>query len=312
MAVIVEAENLVKRYGEQVAVDHFGFYVNEGEILGLLGPNGSGKTTLVRCILSLVPYEHGTIKLFGRPMAPDDYEKKARIGVVPQNIAVMDELTVYENIDYFCGLYIGDRGMRRQCVEDAVAFAGLEEYEKSYPARLSGGLLRRLNIACGIAHKPELIFFDEPTVAVDPKTRDRILEGIRDLNSQGATVVYISHYMEEIEQLCTRVVIMDKGRSIAEGSKEKLKGMLKNTESVTIEVPGISGEALQGLRSLPHAYEAVLEQGYVRIRFSGGKQNLLQVLDYMREKELLFGQVYTERPTLNDVFLEMTGREIRD
>lgn len=312
MAAVVEIENLVKRYKELVAVDHFSLRVGEGEILGLLGPNASGKTTVIQCALSLRPYDRGNIRIFGEPMGPEDYGRKARIGIVPQNIAVMEELTVYENIDYFCGLYIRDRGRRRSYVREAVAFAGLEEYERIYPAKLSAGIRRRLNIACGIAHKPDLIFFDEPTVAVDPRSRNQILQWITELNRQGATIIYTSHYMEEVEQICSRIAIIDKGRNIAEGTKERLKKMLKNTETIAVEVPGLVRERLQELKALPHAYEVSCEEEWVRIKFSGGNQNLFHVLDYLREHEILTGRIYTEQPTLNDVFLEMTGREMQD
>lgn len=133
-------------------------------------------------------------------MRPDSYDLKRQIGVVMQNVAVFQELTVYENIDYFCGLYIRDKALRRQYVEDAIDFVGLNDFRKFYPKKLSGGLLRRLNIACGIAHKPKLIILDEPTVAVDPQSRNKILEGIQELNRNGATIIYTSHYMEEVER----------------------------------------------------------------------------------------------------------------
>ena len=164
---IVHIENLVKRYASLVALDHLNLDIREGEIFGLLGPNGSGKTTAINCILALLKYDKGSIRIFGKEMEPDNYEAKRQIGIVQQNVAVFDEFTVYENIDYFCGLYINDRKKRKQLVEEAIAFVGLEDYRKIRPKKLSGGLLRRLNIACGIAHKPRLIILDEPTVAVD-------------------------------------------------------------------------------------------------------------------------------------------------
>ena len=158
---VIKVENLVKRYRELVALDHFNLEIKEGEIFGLLGPNGSGKTTTINCILSLLAFDKGTIEVFGKEIHPDSYDIKRNIGVVLQNVAVFDELTVYENIDYFCGLYIKDKATRKQYIEDAIAFVGLDEFRKFYPKKLSGGLLRRLNIACGIAHKPKLIFLDD-------------------------------------------------------------------------------------------------------------------------------------------------------
>ena len=309
---IVKLDGLVKRYGDLIALDHFSLEIKEGEIFGLLGPNGSGKTTTINCLLSLLSYDKGSIEIFGKKMSPTSYDIKKDIGVIMQNVAVFDELTVYENIDYFCGLYITDKEKRRQYVEDAVKFAGLEEFLKFRPGKLSGGLLRRLNIACGIAHKPRLIILDEPTVAVDPQSRNRILEGIQELNAQGATVIYTSHYMEEVEQICTRIAIMDKGKKIAEGTKDQLKRMIKNTETITIEVLGLSSELRGKIAGLPHVYDTSCDDEKLTVYCSGGKHNLIRVLDVLREADVPIGRVYTELPTLNDVFLEITGKALRD
>lgn len=309
---VVKIENLVKRYKELVALDHFNLSIEEGEIFGLLGPNGSGKTTTINCLLSLLSYDKGNIELFGKKMNSDSYDIKRQIGVVLQNVAVFDELTVYENISYFCGLYIQDKKLCKQYVEEAIDFVRLNDYRKFYPKKLSGGLLRRLNIACGIAHKPKLIILDEPTVAVDPQSRNRILEGIRELNEQGATIIYTSHYMEEVEQICTKIAIMDKGKNLAIGTKEELKQMIKKSETISIDILDISEEQIRGIQNLPHVYEVTYDQSNLKILCSGGKHNLTRVLNYLQEQELSFGRVYSELPTLNDVFLEITGKELRD
>ena len=309
---IIKIEQLVKRYKELIALDHFNLEINEGEIFGLLGPNGSGKTTTINCILSLLTHDKGSIKVFGKEMKPDCYDIKARIGVVMQNVAVFDNLTVYENIDYFCGLYIKDKATRKQYVEGAIEFVDLKQFEKFYPKKLSGGLLRRLNIACGIAHKPSLIFMDEPTVAVDPQSRNKILEGIIDLNKKGATIVYTSHYMEEVEQICTRIAIMDKGKNIALGTKEELLGLIKNSETISIEVLNLDNSHLEKLKELPQLYKADYTNNKLKLYYSGGKHNLVQVLDYFKKANIDIGRVYSELPTLNDVFLKITGKELRD
>ena len=197
MQNVIEVENLTKKYKDFIAVDNLSFNVKKGVILGLLGPNGSGKSTTINCILSLLKIESGTIKIFGKVMSPDKYDIKKEIGVIFQEVGVFDELTVYDNIDYFCGLYITDKEKRKEYVMDAIKLVHLEEYIKHYPKELSGGLLRRLNIACGISHKPKLIFLDEPTVAVDPQSRNNILDGIKALRDEGATILYTTHYMEE-------------------------------------------------------------------------------------------------------------------
>ncbi|MDD6035690.1 MAG: ABC transporter ATP-binding protein [Lachnospiraceae bacterium] len=312
MDTVVKIENLVKRYKELVAVDHMNLSIEKGEIFGLLGPNGSGKSTIINCILSLTDFDKGEITVFGERMRADNYSVKGRIGVVLQNVAVFDELTVYENIDYFCSLYVKDKKKRKALVEEAIAFVGLEEFVKFYPKKLSGGLLRRLNIACGIAHKPELIIFDEPTVAVDPQSRNKILEGIQELNRQGATVIYTSHYMEEVEQICSRIAIIDKGQLVATGTKEELKSMIQTGETIRVEVPELRSEVLFGLQKLSHVLSAEYKEGLVTIKCSGGRHNVLHVLEYLNNSETSFGRVFAEQPTLNDVFLEITGKELRD
>ena len=328
---VVKINGLVKRYAELIALDHLDLEIKQGEIFGLLGPNGSGKTTTISCLLSLLSFDKGEIEIFGKPMTPTAYDIKRDIGIVMQNVAVYDELTVYENIDCFCGLYITDKALRKQYVEEAIEFVGLQDFKKFRPKKLSGGLLRRLNIACGIAHKPKLIILDEPTVAVDPQSRNRILEGIMELNKKGATIIYTTHYMEEVEQICTRIAIIDKGKKIAEGSKEELKGLIKNTETIDVEVrfDGAVGKPdaplntlMDKLRELPHVYDVTdiigddeMKNGdYIKltIRCSGGRHNLTRVLGTLQESDVHIGKVYSELPTLNDVFLEITGKELRD
>ena len=309
---MIKIENLVKRYGATVALDHFNLEVNEGEIYGLLGPNGSGKTTAINCMLALLKFDRGSIKIMGEEMAPDNYKIKSRIGVVMQDVAVFEELNVWDNIDYFCSLYVKDRKIRKKLVEDAIQFVGLEEYRKAYPKKLSGGLLRRLNIACGIAHRPKLIILDEPTVAVDPQSRNKILEGICELNRQGSTIVYTSHYMEEVEQICTRIAIMDHGRSIAEGTKEELKSMIKTGETVTIEAVILGGNDLAELKELPHVFDIQYEDQKLVVRCTKARHNLIRILKFLQDREIPFGRVFSELPTLNDVFLEITGKQLRD
>lgn len=252
MDTVVSVQKLVKKYKNNYAVNNLSFTVKKGEILGLLGPNGSGKTTTINCILSLLDFNSGKIEIFGKTMRPDAYDIKQKIGVIFQEVAVFNELTVYENIDYFCGLYIKDKNTRKSYIKDAIKLVGLEKFQNYRPKQLSGGLLRRLNIACGIAHKPELIFLDEPTVAVDPQSRNNILSDIKKLRDHGATIIYTTHYMEEVEELCDRVIILDNGQIIASGTVEELKKLAKNQTKIV------------------------------------------------------------EGPTLNDVFLELTGKALRD
>lgn len=309
---MIRIENLVKRYQDLVALDHLTLSIQEGEIFGLLGPNGSGKTTAINCMLALLKYDKGSITVFGRNMQPDSYDIKKQIGVVMQNVAVFEQMSVQENIDYFCGLYIRDKAKRQSLVEEAITFTGLADYRKMRPRKLSGGLLRRLNIACGIVHKPRLIIMDEPTVAVDPQSRNKILEGIVELNRQGSTIIYTSHYMDEVEQICSRIAIIDHGRVLATGTTEELKQMIKTGETITIEAIELDDTLLAAVRGLPHVFDLTYEDRILKIRLSTARHNLVRILNFLKEHDISFGRVFSELPTLNDVFLEITGKELRD
>lgn len=309
---VVHVKNLVKRYKEVLALDHFNLEIEQGEIFGLLGPNGSGKTTSINCILQLLTYDKGEISLFGESMSPNRYDLKRRIGIVPQNIAVFEELTVAENIDYFCALYVPQKAKRKALIDEAIEFVGLQEYRKFRPRKLSGGLIRRLNIACGIVHKPELIFFDEPTVAVDPQSRNAILEGIQRLNAEGSTIVYTSHYMEEVEDICTRIMIMDHGKTLACGTNNELKAMIGTGEKIQIEVFDLSSETLTAIKTLACTNRVEYDGKTLEVACTSGTHNLSDLLHLVQQDGGHFGRVYSEPPTLNDVFLEFTGKELRD
>lgn len=312
MKKVIEVKNLTKEYKNLKAIDNLSFDVYEGEILGLLGPNGSGKSTTINSILQLLNYSSGSIKIFGHVMKPDSYEIKKDIGVIFQEVAVFQELTVYENIDYFCGLYIRDKEIRKKCVMDAINLVGLNDFIKFYPKELSGGLLRRLNIACGIAHKPKLIFLDEPTVAVDPQSRNNILDGIKKLRDEGATIVYTTHYMEEVEIICDRIIILDKGKIIAKGTTDELKTLAKLEEKITVEVKNISEEILKEIKEFKTVLDLNYQGNVLVVVYKKGKDNLGELIDYLHEKMVAYSKIFSERPTLNDVFLELTGKDLRD
>ena len=311
-APAVKIENLVKRYKEFAAVNHLSLEIRQGEIFGLLGPNGSGKTTTINCLLQLLTYDHGAIEVFGEPITPTSYRLKRRIGVVPQDMAVFEEMSVRENIDSFCSLYESNAKVRRNLVDEAIAFVGLEKFEKFRPKKLSGGLQRRLNIACGIAHRPDLIIFDEPTVAVDPQSRNAILDGIERLNKEGATVIYTTHYMEEAERLCDRISIIDNGHEIAAGTADELKAMIGTGEKISLEVSALDVGTLGQIQALEHVRDATLTGMVLHISCTSGATNLSDILAILTAHKVSFARVLSEPPTLNDVFLEITGRELRD
>lgn len=310
---IIEAKNLVKMYKGVVALNHFDLDVEEGEILGLLGPNGSGKTTAINCMLALLKLNKGSVKIMGKEMGPGAYDIKSEIGVIPQEVALFSDLTVRENIDYFAGLYIDNGKKRKAAVNYAIRFAELESYEKFKIKKLSGGLKRRANIACGMAHKPKLMFFDEPTVAVDAQSRNFILEGIKKLSKDdGNTIVYTTHYLEEAEELCDRIVIMDQGKAIAAGTIDQLKKNIDTREMITVKFIYENTNVMEGLSSIPNVIDVNSENNGYIIKFQEGVNNLENLLDYIRKEGLTYTELFSAQPSLNDVFLELTGKELRD
>jgi ABC-2 type transport system ATP-binding protein len=311
--MIITVRDLVKRYGSLTAIDHLNLSIREHEIYGLLGPNGSGKTTLINTILSILSFDQGEIEVFGKEMRPDAYDLKRKIGVVPQDIAVFAELTVTENIDYFCGLYVDDRTERKTLVEEAIAFTGLGDFRKFRPKALSGGLKRRLNIACGIAHRPELLFLDEPTVAVDPQSRNHILEGVSRLCSElGVTAVYTTHYMEEAEQICDRVGILDSGRLIAEGTPDELKSSIASGDQIKVTLLERDETKLKAIEAIDGVVLCEFSDDELTIHTAPKSRVLEPLITLLNENNITYASLSTEKPTLNTVFLEITGRALRD
>lgn len=308
---VVKMNHVVKRYKELKALDDFNITIKQGERRALLGPNGSGKTTAILCMLSLLRYDNGSIELFGEPMTPSAYHIKRKVGYVPQEVAVYPHLTVAENIDFFCGLYETNSLKRKELVQRAIAFVQLEKYKKFFPKKLSGGLLRRLNIACGIAHKPELLILDEPTVAVDAQTRHFVLEEVKNLSKEGTTILYTTHYLEEVEEVAETITIMEAGKSIASGTSDELKNMISTTEKIVLGLED-DGKYLELLRGIPHVRDVTFEQNNYHITFAKGLENAKTLLAVLDEQHLPYSTFYSERPTLNDVFLEITGKELRE
>lgn len=312
MSNVIEVAGLTKDYQQLRALNNLTFQVRQGEILGLLGPNGSGKSTAINCMLSLLRFGSGSVKIFGKEMRPDAFDIKRRLGVVFQDVAVFNELTVAQNLEYFCGLYVPDKAKRTPMIDAAVKLVGLQDYLKFRPKQLSGGLLRRLNLACGIAHQPDLIFLDEPTVAVDPQSRNNILDGIVTLREQGATVVYTTHYMEEVEQICDRIIILDKGEILAQGTINQLKQLSDIEEKVTLQGIELPPEVKEKLESSPQIQSVTTRNRTVQIVYRHGQDNVSALISQLSQAGLAYESIYSERPTLNDVFLQLTGKELRD
>ncbi len=235
MNYLLEVKELSKTYGDKKVVQKIGFQVNDGEILGFIGPNGAGKSTTIKMMIDVEPKDEGEIQYQGKNIEEGMKNYKKSIGVVPQDIAVYDDLSAYENVKFFCSLY-GYKGKDlKNRVKEALDFVGLWDRRKELPSKFSGGMKRRLNIACSIAHSPKLLIMDEPTVGIDPQSRNHIMGAIKTLNTRGTTVIYVSHYMEEIEAICGRIIIMDQGDVIEDMDKELLKNKYREQGCNTLE-----------------------------------------------------------------------------
>ena len=309
---VLEIHHLTKKFGDFVAVDNISLSIEEGEIFGLLGANGAGKSTTIHMISSLLRCNEGEILILGKNIAKHRKFAKMNIGIVPQDLAIYEDLTAYENVKFFAGLY-GLRGAQlRNRVEEALQFVGLSDKHKSFPKNFSGGMKRRLNIACAIAHRPKLIIMDEPTVGIDPHSRNYILESVKKLNAMGCTIIYTSHYMEEVEEICTRIAIVDHGKIIAEGTKEQLKSIITNTKDIQVVLKSAENVDIGELKTISGVEAAVLEDNTIKINSDAGVNNLNQIIEKLMKNGAEIRSLEEKAPNLETVFLTLTGRQLRD
>ncbi|EMS70223.1 ABC transporter ATP-binding protein [Ruminiclostridium cellobioparum] len=309
--MIVEIKDVIKRYGDRIAVDNMSMNVREGEILGLLGPNGAGKTTLINSIIGITGINSGEIKIFDQVMSQNNYYVKKNIGVVPQNLAIYNEFKAYENVEYFGRLY-GLKGRElKDSIRQALDFTGLWERKNEYPKKFSGGMQRRLNIACSIVHRPKLIIMDEPTVGIDPQSRNHILDSVVKLNEMGSTVIYTSHYMEEVEALCSRVVIIDNGRLIAQGTIEELKEYIQDEQIIDIVLKNYSHSITEAVKAVYGVKECLLQEGRMKVILDKSS-SLARIINSIVENGGIITKINMEDASLEDVFLGLTGKKLRD
>ena len=310
--MIIEIKNLVKHYKDNYAVNGVDLTIEEGEIFGLLGPNGAGKSTTLNTLIGLISCDGGSIRIFGREFTGKERDIRREIGYVPQDLAFFEELNALDNVTYWGKLY-GLRGKAlKEAAREALERTGLWERRKDQAKKYSGGMKRRLNIACAIVHHPKLLLMDEPTVGVDPQSRNSILDAIRELNKNGTTVIYTSHYMEEIEAICSKVAIMDFGKVIAQGTVEELVASVSTTTRMTLHFQRVDEELLELLGRFPAVRSCTRHGDAVALVLEKGDWSFSSLVTELSNagQEVIGAEI--EKPSLESVFLQLTGKKLRD
>lgn len=309
---VIEIKDLVKKYDDTIAVDNINLSIEEGEIYGILGPNGAGKSTTISLICSLLHPSLGKIKILGEDIRKKSLKVKRHIGLVPQNLAIYRDFTGYENVKFFGELY----GLRGKVLEDAIdealEFTGLSDVRKKKAKEYSGGMLRRLNIACAIVHNPKILIMDEPTVGIDPQSRNNIMQAVKKLNAKGVTIIYTTHYMEEAESLCTKIAIIDKGKIIVEGTKEELKNIVSDKKILNIGVDDIYKVNIEKLRNIEGVIDISTDDNNVIITSSKDVNNLSKIVKEVSDENLKINDLGFKEITLETVFLSLTGKRLRN
>ena len=312
MQPLLECRDLRKRYGERTAVDGISFEIARGETYGLLGPNGAGKTTTISMICGLLRRDGGEVVVAGRPVDIGATEAKASIGYVPQDLAIYPDLTARENLVFFGRLQrMGGRDLATR-VDEILALTDLTDRAKDRVDSFSGGMKRRLNIGIGLLHKPALLVLDEPTVGVDPQSRNAILSSVADLGREGMAVLYTTHYMEEAERLCDRIGIIDEGRIKAEGTRRELVALVGQKDRVDLVASGAVGPAVTALQALDFVEEATLGDGTIELVVDEARNHLPGILQTAAEHGAIVRSVEVVEPDLEAVFLHLTGKALRD
>ncbi len=308
---MIEVEHLRKSYGPLLAVDDASFTAKPGEIFGLLGPNGAGKSTTLGCICGLLKPTAGSIRVNGHDVVHDARKAKQEIGVVPQEVALYEDLTARENLDYWGAVQGLGGAALKSAIEEALNITGLADRAKEPVKRFSGGMKRRLNFAAGILHKPKVLLLDEPTVGVDPQSRVRLLELVRAQAAAGACVLYTTHYMEEAETLCDRLAVIDHGRLIAQGSLEELRALLGERD--LLRLTGAFPESVRAaLTSEPDLELLNLEADQIRLSLARASERLPQLFQVLASAGAEVRGTTLTRPNLESLFIKLTGKDLRE
>ena len=309
---IVKVSNVTKRFNDKLVLDNISFEIEEGEIFGLIGPNGAGKSTLINIMTTLVEATNGSVEIGGYDIVKQPIEAKSLIGLVPQELALMEEMTAYDNLLFFGSLYGLSYKVLKERINEALMATGLMDRKKEKVKKFSGGMKRRLNIAAALMHHPRILIMDEPTVGVVPQSRNHIFEFTKKIcKERNTTVIYTSHYMEEIEELCSKVFIMDLGKEIASGSQEQIKSLSGEQTKVILTVGHLSGEIVLKLRGL-EGVSLVTEEGNQVTLTINKDFKLTSAIALLESYSSQLQGIRYEEPRLEDVFLWLTGKSLRD
>lgn len=308
--MIIKMEDVMKRFGRNLALDSFNLEMSKGEVIGLLGPNGAGKTTCIRAIIGLIPIDNGEITIFDERQDGKNREIKRRIGYVTQELTIYEEMSALDNLTFFGSLYGLSKEQIARKIPEVAKIIGLEGRLREHSKQFSGGMKRRLNIGCALMHDPELIIMDEPTVGIDPQSRNFILEFVKKLASNGTSILYTSHYIEEVEAVASKIYIMDQGHTIASGTLPQLIARIKGDSHILIDVRISSEEKLKELRAIPEIKEAALLDNQYHIVVPGGITAFDKIIAVLSEQSIV--NVNSKQPNLEDVFLTLTGKQLRD
>lgn len=309
---LLKVESLYKNFGGTKAVDGISFEVKQGEVFGLLGPNGAGKSTTISMISTLIPPKSGEVLFEGRNIFEDTKPIRQKLGVVPQDIALYPTLTGYENLSFWGRMY-GLKGAElKKRISEVTEIIGLNGRLKDRVDRYSGGMKRRLNIGAALLHKPELLIMDEPTVGIDPQSRNHIMDTVLELNRQGMTIIYTSHYMEEVEYLCSRICIMDQGKIIASGTQEELVELVGGETQLSLKLDKLDKDILEKLKSIKGVARAELTQDEIAVSGKNVDMALADIIAKVTEHGRRISSIDVRKPNLEAVFLHLTGKALRD
>ncbi|SET71943.1 ABC-2 type transport system ATP-binding protein [Salinibacillus kushneri] len=310
---MLEALDLKKQFKNTRAVDGVNLFIEQGEVVGLLGPNGAGKSTTISIISSLLPPSSGDVRFFNESIIKKPQTLRKHLGVVPQEIALYNNLTAKENLQFFGKIYHISSNLIKTKMEEVLEIVGLQEKQNDLVKTFSGGMKRRLNIGVALLHEPKLIFMDEPTVGIDPQSRKYILDTVKRLNrEQDLTILYTSHYMEEAEYLCDRIYIMDQGHIIASGNNNEIKGILSSEQTVVIEAEIIEDSFLNKLEYHPSVTQVYRQENAIHVIVPLEMDFFQTIIDIAGETETSLKSVQIQTPSLEDVFLHLTGKALRD